>query len=54
VGLLFVVIYGGFLKDIAAPYGGYPPWAASMIWVILIVTLGLSFLLQSLKTRTPK
>ncbi len=50
-GLLFVVIYGGFLPDIAAPYEGYPLWAASMIWVILIVTLVISFLLQSLKTR---
>jgi len=53
-GLLFVVIYGGFMKDIAAPYGGYPLWAASMIWVILIVTLGLSFVLQAVKTKGPK
>ena len=52
--LLFVVIYGGFMKDIATPYGGYPLWAASMIWVILIVTLILSFLLQAIKTRTAK
>ena len=52
--LLFVVIYGGFMKDIAEPYEGYPLWAASMIWVILVVTLGLSFLLQQIKTRTPK
>jgi NSS family neurotransmitter:Na+ symporter len=53
-GLLFVVIYGGFMNDIPAPYGGYPLWAASMIWVILIVTLGLSFWLQAVKTRGPK
>ena len=53
-GLLFVVIYGGFMQDIAAPYEGYPLWAASMIWVILVVTLGLSFVLQAVKTRTPK
>jgi len=53
-GLLFVVIYGGFMKDIATPYGGYPLWAASMIWVILAVTLGLSFWLQAIKTRAPK
>jgi len=52
--LLFVVIYGGFMKDIAAPYEGYPVWAASMIWVILVVTLGLSFVLQSVKTKGPK
>jgi len=53
-GLLFVVIYGGFMNDIPNAYGGYPLWAASMIWVILIVTLGLSFWLQAVKTRGPK
>lgn len=52
VGLLFVVIYGGFAKDLVEPYGGYPLWAASMIWVLLIVTLGLSFLLQRHKGAT--
>ncbi len=52
--LLFVVIYGGFAKDIAEPYGGYPLWAASMIWVILVVTLIFSFILQAIKTRGPK
>ena len=54
VGLLFVVIYGGFKNDLTAPYGGYPLWAASMIWVILGVTLILSFVLQAVKTRTAK
>ena len=53
-GLLFVVIYGGFMKDIAAPYEGYPLWAASMIWVILAVTLILSFVFQAIKTKGPK
>jgi NSS family neurotransmitter:Na+ symporter len=53
-GLLFVVIYGGFMNDIPNAYGGYPLWAASMIWVILIVTLGLSFWLQAVKTKGPK
>jgi len=52
-GLLFVVIYGGFRQDFADPYGGYPVWAASMIWVILFVTLVLSFVFQRFKTRTP-
>ncbi len=52
--LLFVVIYGGFMNDIAAPYEGYPLWAASMIWVLLAVTLILSFVLQAIKTRGPK
>ncbi|MBA7484881.1 hypothetical protein ES707_20412 [subsurface metagenome] len=53
-GLLFVVIWGGFKEDIFAPYGDYPLWAASMIWVILGVTLILSFVLQAVKTRGPK
>lgn len=53
-GLLFVVIYGGFMKDIAEPYGGYPLWTASMIWIILAVTLALSFVLQAVKTKTPR
>ena len=53
-GLLFVVIYGGFMQDIAKPYEGYPLWAASMIWVILVVTLGLSFVLQAVKTKGAK
>jgi NSS family neurotransmitter:Na+ symporter len=51
-GLLFVAIYGGFMKDLASPYGGYPLWAASMIWVILVGTLILSFIFQRFKTRT--
>lgn len=53
-GLLFVVIYRGFAKDLVAPYEGYPFWTASMIWVILAVTLDLSFLLQAIKTKGPK
>ncbi|MBA7503944.1 hypothetical protein ES706_02569 [subsurface metagenome] len=53
-GLLFVVIYGGFAKDIPASYEGYPRWASSFIWIILAVTLGLSFLLQRVKTRVPQ
>ena len=53
-GLLFVVIYGGFAKDIPASYEGYPRWASSFIWIILAVTLGLSFLFQRAKTRVPQ
>jgi NSS family neurotransmitter:Na+ symporter len=52
-GLLFMFIYGGFVKDLASPYEGYPLWAASMIWVILFVTLVLSFVFQRFKTKTP-
>ncbi|MCF8031325.1 MAG: sodium-dependent transporter [Desulfohalobiaceae bacterium] len=48
--LLFVVIYGGFVKDLSEPYGGYPVWAASMIFVLLVVTLGVSFLPQLVKS----
>ncbi|MBA7666744.1 hypothetical protein ES703_74825 [subsurface metagenome] len=51
-GLLFVVIYGGFMKDLAAPYEGYS--TAWIIWVLLIVTLVLSFVFQMVKTRAPK
>lgn len=53
VGLLFVAIYGGFIPDIKASYGGYPRWASSIIWIILFVTLALSFWLQSIKTKGP-
>jgi len=55
-GLLFVVIYGGFVHDIPEAYGGYQVGilnGSHIIWIILIVTLGLSFLLQSRKTRVP-
>lgn len=51
VGLLFVAIYGGFLNDIPNSYGGYPRWASNAIWVVLIVTLILSFILGAMKTR---
>jgi NSS family neurotransmitter:Na+ symporter len=57
-GLLFVVIYGGFMNDIPDPgYGGYqigPFNGSHIIWLILGVTLGLSFLLQAFKTRVPQ
>jgi len=51
VALLFVAIYGGFKPDIEASYGGYPRWASSFIWIFLLVTLGLSFLFASYKTK---
>jgi NSS family neurotransmitter:Na+ symporter len=53
VGLLFVVIKGGFIVDLKASYGGYPTWASSFIWVVLVVTLILSFVLGKLKTKGP-
>lgn len=53
IGLGFVVIYGGFIPDIKASYGGYPRWASNFIWIVLIVTLILSFVLQSKKTKGP-
>lgn len=53
-GLLFVVIYGGFMKDITPEgYEGYFKWSWP-IWTILVVTLGLSFVLQAVKTKGPK
>jgi len=54
LGLLFVVIYGGFMQDIPASYGGYPRWATNVMWIILGVTLLLSFWLQAVKTKGPK
>jgi len=53
-GLLFVVIYGGFMKDVTSVgYEGYFNWSWP-IWAILAGTLGLSFWLQAVKTRGPK
>jgi len=53
-GLLFVVIYGGFMNDISPEgYEGYFSWSWP-IWTILGVTLILSFVLQAIKTRTLK
>ena len=51
-GLLFVVILGGFMKDIAAPYEGYS--VAWVIWALLGGTLVLSFVLQLVRTKTLK
>jgi len=48
--LLFVVIYGGFMKDVSpGGYEGYFSWSWP-IWTILGVTLVLSFVLQAVKT----
>jgi len=50
-GLIFVVIYGGFMKDVtSAGYESYFNWSWP-IWVILAATLGFSFWLQAAKTR---
>jgi len=54
LGAAFVVIYGGFAKDFPFKYGGYPKWAAAFVWITLIVTLALSFVFQSFKTREAK
>jgi len=54
VGGLFVVIYGGFAKDLPFKYGGYPKWAAAFVWITLVVTFGLSFLFQAFKTKEAK
>ena len=51
-GLLFVVIQGGFMKDIAVPYEGYS--TAWIIWALLGATLILSFVFQAIKTKGPK
>jgi len=51
IGLAFVVIYGGFIPDIKSSYGGYPRWASNFVWIVLVVTFILSFVLQSIKTK---
>lgn len=56
-GLLFVAIYGGFRNDIPKPYEGYQVGVlngSQIIWLILAVTLILSFVLQAMKTKGPK
>ena len=57
-GLLFVVIYGGFMEDIPNAYSGYeqigPFNGSHVIWIILAVTLGFSFWLQAAKTKGPQ
>jgi len=53
-GLFFVVIVGGFMKDIPEAYGGYEVGAlggSHIIWIILGVTLVLSFVFQAIKTK---
>ena len=51
IALTFVVVYGGFIPDIKSSYGGYPRWASDFVWIVLIVSLILSFVLQSIKTK---
>jgi NSS family neurotransmitter:Na+ symporter len=50
VGLVFVVIYGGFMQDLKKPYGGYGGWS-NFIWIILLVVLIASFVLQRMKSK---
>lgn len=53
-GLVFVVIVGGFMKDIPEAYGGYAVGMLSgshILWIILGVTLVLSFVFQAIKTK---
>jgi len=54
VGAIFVVVYGGFMKDLPAEYGGYPKWAAAFVWFTLIATFILSWIFQAFKTREAK
>jgi NSS family neurotransmitter:Na+ symporter len=54
LGAIFVVVYGGFMKDFVTPYGGYPMWAAAFVWILLAVTFILSWIFQGFKTREPR
>lgn len=51
VGLLFVVVYGGFMQDLKEPYGGYGSWS-NFIWIIMVAVLIASFILQGMKSKT--
>ncbi|MFW6297536.1 MAG: sodium-dependent transporter [Desulfosalsimonas sp.] len=54
VALIFVLIYGGLMQDIPKAYGGYEMGALNgshVVWIILVVTLVASFVLQKVKTR---
>ena len=51
VGLLFVVVYGGFMQDLKEPYGGYGGWS-NFIWIIMVAVLIASFVLQGMKSKT--
>ncbi len=54
VGIIFVLIYGGFMVDIPEAYEGYqigPLNGSHVVWIVLVVTLILSFVLGRLKTR---
>ncbi|MFP4668280.1 MAG: sodium-dependent transporter [Desulfobacterales bacterium] len=54
VALVFVLIYGGFMQDIPEAYEGYEIGALNgshIVWIILVVTLVASFVLQKIKTR---
>ncbi|MFP4194539.1 MAG: sodium-dependent transporter [Desulfosalsimonas sp.] len=54
VALVFVLIYGGFMQDIPEAYEGYEIGALNgshIVWLILVVTLVASFVLQKIKTR---
>jgi NSS family neurotransmitter:Na+ symporter len=54
-GLIFVVVVGGFMKDLKEQYSGYEVGAlggSDIVWIILGATLILSILLSFIKTKT--
>jgi NSS family neurotransmitter:Na+ symporter len=57
LGLIFVVIWGGFRNDLAEQYGGYEIGAlggSDIVWILLGGTLILSILLSLIKTKTTR
>ncbi|MFA5629385.1 MAG: sodium-dependent transporter [Dehalococcoidales bacterium] len=57
IAMTFVVIYGGFMVDIPNAYEGYqvgPFNGSHILWLILGVTLILSFVLGRMATKAPK
>ena len=56
-GLIFVLVVGGFMKDVPEQYSGYQVGAlggSHIIWLILGLTLIFSILLSLIKTKTAR
>lgn len=54
LALIFVLIYGGFSQDIPEAYEGYEIGflnGSHVIWLVLVITLVLSFVFQQIKSR---
>ena len=39
------------MQDLKEPYGGYGSWS-NFIWILMVIVLVASFVLQSMKSKT--